>query len=101
MRSTTKKRLPTIRESEVIAIRTAFRVACVMPVEALLTDVQLRLLRLMARGMHQKDAAAAMGIAYTTVQTHVKTIHQRLGTHTLIQAVAKVAGYGQEEEEKS
>lgn len=97
-RSTVKKRLPTIRDNEVAAIRVAFRVACVMPVESLLTDIQLQLLRLLAQGMHRKEAADKMGIAYCTVQTHMKFIHQRLGTRTSIEAVAKVAGgYGQEE----
>ena len=83
----------THRDHEIAAIRAAFRVACTAKMESLLTDAQLRFVRLMAGGLRMKAAANRLGITYSTAHTVVRNINRRLETKTITQAVAKVAGY--------
>lgn len=86
----------THREHEIAAIRAAFRIACTAQMEAMLTDAQLRFLRLMANGMRMKAAANKLGITYSTAHSVVRNINRRLQTKTITQAIAKVAGYNVE-----
>lgn len=88
-------------DHEIASIRAAFRVACTARMESLLTDAQLRFVRLMAGGLRMKDAANRLGITYSTAQTVVKNINRRLETKTITQAIAKVAGYDVEENEQT
>lgn len=73
--------------------RAAFRIVWCSKMESGLTDAQLLLVTLMARGMRLKEAANEMNISYSTAQTYVKHINRRLNTRTIVEAVAKIAGW--------
>lgn len=49
------------------------------PLEEILTPRQVEVAQLVARGMCDKEIAAALGIGYQTVKNHQKSIHARLG----------------------
>jgi DNA-binding NarL/FixJ family response regulator len=46
----------------------------------------------LAKGQHYKEAAAALGISYDTVRTHVQRIYKKLHVHTRAQAVRHFQG---------
>ncbi len=76
--------------------RAAFRIVWTSKMEAGLSPAQLRFVKLMARGMRMKEVASEMGISYCTAQTMVQHINRRLNTRTIVEAVAKLAGYNTE-----
>jgi DNA-binding NarL/FixJ family response regulator len=53
-----------------------------------LTQRQLEILRLMARGVAAAEIASSLGISVNTVRTHVQRILRRLGVHSQLEAVA-------------
>lgn len=52
-----------------------------------LTPRELAVLKLMAKGLRNKEIAAQLGIADATTQGHVKSIHLKLGVHDRTEAV--------------
>lgn len=76
--------------------RAAFRIVWTSKMESGLSYAQLRFVKLIASGMRMKEAANEMGIAYCTAQTVVQHINRRLGTRTIAEAIAKLAGYDTE-----
>ena len=66
------------------------------------TDVQLQsltarekdVLRLMAEGESSRSIAAALGISYTTVRTHIRSLGQKLGVHSKLEAIVKARELG-------
>jgi DNA-binding NarL/FixJ family response regulator len=52
-----------------------------------LSPRELEVLRLMADGLGAREIAKQLGIGYTTVRTHVRSISHKLGTHSTVKAV--------------
>ena len=51
-------------------------------------------LRLMADGMSSRAVAAKMGISYTTVRTHIRSLGSKLGVHSKLDAIVKARELG-------
>lgn len=59
-----------------------------------LTPKELELLRHLSRGRSYAEAARAMGVAVSTVQTHIRNLYRKLDVHSQVQAVTKAQGRG-------
>jgi len=56
---------------------------------ASLSPRELEVLRLMTRGLDNRAIAANLGIAYTTVRTHARSLIEKLGARSRLDAVAR------------
>ncbi len=54
-----------------------------------LTAREKEVLRLMAEGMSSRDIASKLGISYTTVRTHIRSLGSKLGVHSKLEAIVK------------
>jgi DNA-binding NarL/FixJ family response regulator len=54
-----------------------------------LTPREKEVLRLMAEGRSSRDIAAKLGISYTTVRTHIRSLGSKLGVHSKLEAIVK------------
>ena len=54
-----------------------------------LTPREKEVLRLMAEGVASRDIAARLGISYTTVRTHIRSLGSKLGVHSKLEAIVK------------
>ena len=54
-----------------------------------LTPREKEVLRLMAEGMSSRDIATRLGISYTTVRTHIRSLGGKLGVHSKLEAIVK------------
>ena len=54
-----------------------------------LTPREKEVLRLMAEGISSRDIAARLGISYTTVRTHIRSLGSKLGVHSKLEAIVK------------
>jgi len=54
-----------------------------------LTSREKEVLRLMADGMSSRDIARRLGISYTTVRTHIRSLGSKLGVHSKLEAIVK------------
>jgi DNA-binding NarL/FixJ family response regulator len=54
-----------------------------------LTAREKEVLRLMAEGVSSRDIASRLGISYTTVRTHIRSLGSKLGVHSKLQAIVK------------
>ena len=54
-----------------------------------LTPREKEVLRLMAEGAPSRDIAAKLGISYTTVRTHIRSLGSKLGVHSKLEAIVK------------
>jgi two-component system response regulator DevR len=54
-----------------------------------LTPREKEVLRLMAEGMSSRDIAGRLGISYTTVRTHIRSLGSKLGVHSKLEAIVK------------
>lgn len=54
-----------------------------------LTPREKEVLRLMAEGMASRDIGDKLGISYTTVRTHIRSLGSKLGVHSKLEAVVK------------
>jgi LuxR family maltose regulon positive regulatory protein len=59
-----------------------------------LTERQRDVLRLVARGLSDRDISAETGLSVATVKTHLRAAYARLGVGSRTAAVAKMAGAG-------
>ncbi len=59
-----------------------------------LTPREKEVLRLMAEGMSSRDIAARLGISYTTVRTHIRSLGSKLGVHSKLEAIVKARELG-------
>jgi ATP/maltotriose-dependent transcriptional regulator MalT len=55
---------------------------------------ELEVLRTMAGGASKREAADELFVSYNTVHSHVRSIYQKLGAHSLSEAVAKARQRG-------
>jgi len=61
-------------------------------VEAQLERLTMRekeVLRLMAEGTSSREIAGKLGISYTTVRTHIRSLGSKLGVHSKLEAIVK------------
>jgi DNA-binding NarL/FixJ family response regulator len=56
-----------------------------------LTPRERDVLRLMIRGLNNRDIAADLGIGYTTVRSHAQAVIEKLGARSRLDAVARVS----------
>ncbi|QIM23076.1 response regulator transcription factor [Phycicoccus sp. HDW14] len=56
------------------------------PTESHLTDREVEVLRLVARGMVNREIAESLGIAENTVKNHVRSILEKLHLHSRVEA---------------
>jgi DNA-binding NarL/FixJ family response regulator len=54
-----------------------------------LTAREKEVLRLMAQGISSRDIASKLGISYTTVRTHIRSLGSKLGVHSKLEAIVK------------
>ena len=54
-----------------------------------LTQREKEVLRLMAEGMSSREIAKRLGISYTTVRTHIRSLGAKLGVHSKLEAIVK------------
>ena len=54
-----------------------------------LTVREKEVLRLMAEGTSSREIASRLGISYTTVRTHIRSVGSKLGVHSKLEAIAR------------
>ncbi|MFM8516451.1 MAG: response regulator transcription factor [Nevskiaceae bacterium] len=59
-----------------------------------LTPKELELLRHLARGRTYAEAGQEMGVAISTVQTHIRNLYRKLDVHSQVQAVTEAQDRG-------
>jgi DNA-binding NarL/FixJ family response regulator len=59
-----------------------------------LTSREMEVLRLMGAGMSSRAMATRLGISYTTVRTHLRSIDRKLGVHSKLEAIVKARELG-------
>ena len=59
-----------------------------------LTPREREVLRLMAEGHPSRQIAARMGISYTTVRTHIRSLGSKLAVHSKLEAIVKARELG-------
>ena len=59
-----------------------------------LTPREIEVLRLMAQGNSSRAVAAQLGISYTTVRTHIRSLGSKLGVHSKLEAIVKARELG-------
>jgi DNA-binding NarL/FixJ family response regulator len=59
-----------------------------------LTVREKEVLRLMAEGLPSRGVAAKLGISYTTVRTHIRSLGSKLGVHSKLEAIVKARELG-------
>ena len=59
-----------------------------------LTVREREVLRLLAEGLPSRGVAARLGISYTTVRTHIRSLGSKLGVHSKLEAIVKARELG-------
>lgn len=59
-----------------------------------LTAREKEVLRLMAEGISSRDIASRLGISYTTVRTHIRSLGSKLGVHSKLEAIVRARDLG-------
>jgi DNA-binding NarL/FixJ family response regulator len=59
-----------------------------------LTPREREVLRLMAEGHPSRSIASELGISYTTVRTHIRSLGQKLAVHSKLEAIVKARELG-------
>ena len=59
-----------------------------------LTPREKEVLLLMAEGLPSREIAARMGISYTTVRTHIRSLGSKLTVHSKLEAIVKARELG-------
>ena len=59
-----------------------------------LTPRERQVLALMAAGLSSRAVAAKLGISYTTVRTHIRSLGSKLGVHSKLEAIVKAREMG-------
>lgn len=59
-----------------------------------LTVREKEVLRLLAEGLPSRGVAAKLGISYTTVRTHIRSLGGKLGVHSKLEAIVKARELG-------
>ncbi len=77
-----------------VLLRAARQVVPVASAEATLTEREIQTLKLMAKGHPSKRMATAMGIARSSVNTHIRNIYRKLSVNSRAEAVNKALRLG-------
>ena len=59
-----------------------------------LTPREKEVLRLMAEGLPSRSIASELGISYTTIRTHIRSLGGKLGVHSKLEAIVKAREMG-------
>jgi DNA-binding NarL/FixJ family response regulator len=59
-----------------------------------LTMREKEVLRLIAQGLSSRSVAAKLGIGYTTVRSHIRSLGSKLGVHSKLEAIVKARELG-------
>ena len=59
-----------------------------------LTPREKEVLRLMAEGLPSRAIAAELGISYTTIRTHIRSLGSKLAVHSKLEAIVKARELG-------
>jgi len=59
-----------------------------------LTPREKEVLSAMAGGLSSRAVAAKLGISYTTVRTHIRSLGSKLGVHSKLEAIVKARELG-------
>ncbi|HET7338750.1 MAG TPA: response regulator transcription factor [Candidatus Dormibacteraeota bacterium] len=59
-----------------------------------LTPREKEVLRLMAEGYPSRSIAAELGISYTTIRTHIRSLGSKLAVHSKLEAIVKARELG-------
>ena len=59
-----------------------------------LTVREKEVLQLMAEGLPSRGVALRLGISYTTVRTHIRSLGSKLGVHSKLEAIVKARELG-------
>lgn len=59
-----------------------------LAIRSVLTDQEIRIMRLIEQGCKNRDIADSLGISAETVKKHIKNIYQKLKAHNRVQAVS-------------
>jgi DNA-binding NarL/FixJ family response regulator len=59
-----------------------------------LTPREKEVLRMIAEGLSSRNLAAELGISYTTVRTHIRSLGNKLGVHSKLEAIVKARELG-------
>ena len=59
-----------------------------------LTPREKEVMALMGAGLSSRAVAAKMGISYTTVRTHIRSLGSKLGVHSKLEAIVKARELG-------
>ncbi len=59
-----------------------------------LTAREKEVLRLMAEGLPSRAIAAELGISYTTIRTHIRSLGSKLAVHSKLEAIVKARELG-------
>lgn len=59
-----------------------------------LTPREKEVLRLMAEGLPSRAIAQELGISYTTIRTHIRSLGGKLGVHSKLEAIVKAREMG-------
>ena len=59
-----------------------------------LTVREKEVLTLLAAGLSSRSVAAKLGISYTTVRTHIRSLGSKLGVHSKLEAIVKARELG-------
>ena len=59
-----------------------------------LSPKETLLLKLISQGLSYVDAAQKMGVATSTVQSHIRNLYRKLDAHSQVQAVNKAREHG-------
>ena len=59
-----------------------------------LTVREKEVLTLLAEGLSSRSVAAKLGISYTTVRTHIRSLGSKLGVHSKLEAIVKARELG-------
>ena len=54
-----------------------------------LTPREKEVLRMMAEGVSSREIASRLGISYTTVRTHIRSLGSKMGVHSKLEAIVK------------
>ena len=94
IRTLKEQRLPVVTLEYVRVLLLALNVEAgeKQQVKMILTEQEIRVLRLIADGLANKEIAAKLGNASETIKWHIKSIYRKLGVSNRVQALQVAKG---------